>query len=77
MKTWGDKQADVYEALLAAAVRQVSEHPLLGRPRDDVRPGLRGFVVGQHIVLYRVGDEEIEVLRVVHARRDISRLAIP
>lgn len=27
----------------------LSNHPYVGRPRDDLRPGLRSFPVGQYV----------------------------
>jgi toxin ParE1/3/4 len=50
-------------------------HPYLGRPRDDdLRPGLRSFPVGKHLIIYRIEDEDVLILHVVHGRRDIETL---
>ena len=76
-RTWNDRQRAVYKASLDDAFRRIAGFSLLGRQRDDVRPGLRSLGVEQHVILYRVDDEEVVVLRVVHARQDISRLSIP
>jgi|SRR5215213_10114597 len=53
-----------------AAVR-VGQHPLMGRPRDELAPGLRSVLVHPHLVLYRVSDA-VEIARVVHQRRDLA-----
>jgi toxin ParE1/3/4 len=44
----------------------------MGATRDDIRPGLRMLISREYLVLYRVLDEEIEVVRVVHGRRDLE-----
>jgi toxin ParE1/3/4 len=49
----------------------LSKHPLLGRSRDDLRPGLRSITVGAYVVLYRVEDEDVVILHVLQGRRDI------
>jgi plasmid stabilization system protein ParE len=54
---------------LEAAVLPVSEHPYLYRQSERV-PGLREIVAHpNYIVLYRVAASRIEVVTVVHARR--------
>ena len=50
------------------------EHPRLGPARDDIRPG-RGYrIVGEYVVLYRLVGEDVEIVRVVHGRRDLFNL---
>jgi toxin ParE1/3/4 len=44
------------------------------RPRDDIRPGLRAVIVHPYAVFYRVGEGEVEVVRVLHQRRDLPAL---
>jgi toxin ParE1/3/4 len=51
--------------------------PGMGLSREDLRPGPRCFVVSPYIVFYRPIDDTIEVLRIVHGARDISRLIEP
>jgi toxin ParE1/3/4 len=44
---------------------------LLGRSRDDLKPGLRSITVGAYVVLYRVEHEDVVILHVLQGRRDI------
>lgn len=54
---------------LEAVVLPLSEHPYLYRQSDRV-PGLREIVAHpNYIVLYRVAADRIEIVNVVHARR--------
>jgi toxin ParE1/3/4 len=44
----------------------------MGRARDDLRPGLRSFAVGQYVIVYTIEDEDVEVLHVFHGHQDIE-----
>jgi len=48
--------------------------PNIGQSRDDLRQGLRCFVVSPYVVFYRPIEDTIEVLRILHGARDISSL---
>jgi toxin ParE1/3/4 len=54
-------------ALLAA-------YPRAGRTRDDLQQGLRGFPVGDYLLLYRVAGEDVVILRIVRGSRDLDAL---
>ena len=61
-----DKIEDTYFLL--------AEFPLIGRMRPDIAEDARSFAVGSFIILYRVIDGGIEIVRVVHGARDMSGL---
>ncbi len=61
------------DAILARA-RQHASFPLMGRPREDLLPGLRSFVVRPYVVFYRPAQDTIEVLRVLRGSRDIEAI---
>ena len=48
--------------------------PGIGRRRDDLSPGLRSINEGSYIIFYRVADNGIQVVRVVHGARDLPSL---
>lgn len=53
----------------------LATHPNIGRARDeDLRPGLRSFAVGEYVIIYRIGGDDVLILRVVHGSRDIAGL---
>ncbi len=53
---------------------RLSERPGLGVNRDELRPGLRQWVVSEHLILYRIDSDGIQVVRIVHGRRDLKKL---
>src|SRR5712691_6267867 len=54
------------------AGQRLAEHPFSGRPRNDIAAGLRSLLVAPHLVIYAVSDSVIEIVRVLHERRDVS-----
>ena len=55
----------------------LAQHPHIGRHRDDLRSGLRSFPVGDYAILYRIDDEDVLILHVLHGARDIPKLFRP
>ncbi|PKQ08243.1 MAG: plasmid stabilization protein [Alphaproteobacteria bacterium HGW-Alphaproteobacteria-11] len=66
--------ADALLDRLDEACRKLAEHPRSGPARHDIRPGLRYLVVDAHLILYRIVGDGIEIVRVVHGRRDLFNL---
>ena len=53
----------------------LASHPNVGRARDeDLRPGLRSFPVGEYVIIYRIQDEDVLILRVLRGSRNIEAL---
>ncbi len=53
----------------------LANNPWIGRRRDlDLRPGLRTFPVGDYIIVYRIEDDAILILHVIHGSRNIKAL---
>lgn len=50
----------------------LAERPSIARLRSDLQPDLRSYPVGQYIVFYLPLADGIEVVRVIHGRRDIA-----
>lgn len=56
------------------AASNLIQNPEMGPARDDIRPGLRYLVSGSYLLLYRILGDDIEIVRVVHGRRDLYGL---
>jgi toxin ParE1/3/4 len=52
----------------------LASHPNLGRARPDLHPDLRSFPVGEYVIIYRIADDGVLVLRVVRGSRNIETL---
>ena len=52
----------------------LATRPQLGRRREELAPGLRSFPAGSYVIFYQPLADGIEVVRVLHASRDIDSL---
>lgn len=77
LRTWGEAQADRYIGELESCCQMLGGNPALGRPCDDIRPGLRRMEHGKHVVFYRPQKSgDILVVRILHQRMLPERHAI-
>ncbi len=52
------------------ASEAIGRNPLTRRTRDDLMPGLRSALVSPHTIFYRLQGSDVEIVRVLHQRRD-------
>ena len=52
----------------------LAEFPGLGQPRDELGRSLRSFPIGDYLLFYRPMKDGIELVRVLHGRRDLRKL---
>lgn len=48
--------------------------PGIGRKRDELARGIRSSTVAEYIVFYRMLDDELEIIHVLHGRRHLRRV---
>jgi len=46
----------------------------MGRERPDLKPNIRSFGVMSWIIFYRVDDDFVEIVRVLHSARDLDAI---
>jgi len=68
LRTWGESQTDRYLCKLEECCHLLADNPALGRPCDEIRPGLRRMLEGKHVVFYRDEPGGILVCRILHQR---------
>jgi toxin ParE1/3/4 len=66
--------ADRVIQLVAERFDLLADHPRAGRARDDLRPGMRLFPVGDYLLLYREAGPDVVIVRVLHGSRDLEAL---
>ena len=47
---------------------------MMGRARPELRADLRSLPFGAYLILYRVVEDGVEIIRVVHAARNLDDL---
>jgi toxin ParE1/3/4 len=57
---------------LTAAFDMLLAMPQAGRLRQEFHENLRSFAVEHYVIFYRMVSDGIDILRVVHGRRDIK-----
>ena len=54
------------------AAKRLRHFPDSGTSRPELGPQARSIVIGKYLVLYRVGSDSVDILRVVHGARDLG-----
>jgi toxin ParE1/3/4 len=69
-RTWSAGQADIYIRALADDMDLLVRHPEIARERQEIRPPVRLYRSGSHLIVYRIEDGWLDVLRIVHSRQN-------
>ena len=62
---------------LVERIETIFERPLSFPARSEFGSGVRSAVHGRYLILFRVSESLVEVLRVLHGARDIDNLLEP
>ena len=54
----------------------LAKFPNLGKLYPHLNPNIRGLLVEQYIIFYRVTTTQIEIVRIVDGRQDLTQLFI-
>jgi plasmid stabilization system protein ParE len=58
-----------------AAMRRLADFPSIGHRREDLTPlPVRFWAVYSYLIIYRPDQKPLQVVRVLHAARDVSAL---
>ncbi len=69
---WSPEQADRYHKDIIAAIESLADGSVTGRT-VDIRDGYFKHAVGSHLLFYRITDNGLEIVRVLHQRMDVGR----
>jgi toxin ParE1/3/4 len=76
VEKWSAAQADRYYNLIFDEINFICKDIESGKPMDHVRKGYRASKVKSHLIFYRVVNNVVEIIRILHERMDIdNRLA--
>jgi toxin ParE1/3/4 len=68
----GRARADELVDRILAICRLFATQPRAGRPHPDLGPEIRSCRSDAYLIFYRPGAGVIEIIRVLHGRRDIA-----
>lgn len=60
--------------LITGKFRLLRDHPQIGREENTLLGTLRSFGVSNYIIFYKPFDGGVEILRILHASRDIEKI---
>lgn len=73
-EVWSEDQADKYYYELLNDCQELAGNPTLGKNYDDINAMIFGYQSGQHLIFYRILNEnEIEITRILHSRMDLKK----
>ncbi len=71
---FGFEQAVKYISEFEDVLNRLVANPEQGRRRNEIKPGLRSYPNDSHVIFYRIMKDHLRVVRVLHEKRDYSRL---
>ena len=67
---WSIGQAETYIRAIASDMSLLVRHPAIARERLEIRPPVRVYRSGSHLIIYRIEASWLDVLHIVHARQN-------
>ena len=72
-RNWGERQENLYLKAVWERFAELLKDPSRFRLRDDLFPGCRIAAQEKHIILFRVENDVLQVVRVLHGSMDFKR----
>ena len=72
VEKWSIDQADRYYNLIFDEINYICKHINAGKSMEHVRKGYRASKVKSHLIFYKVMNNTIEIIRILHERMDIE-----
>ncbi len=70
---FGLEQAEKYLNEIEDVFQNLLLNPELGKTRNEIKEGLYSFPKDNHIIFYRILENNIRIVRVLHGSRDIPK----
>ena len=70
---FGYDQSEKYLLEIEEIFQNLIINPQIGKKRDEIKQGLYSFPKDNHIIFYRILDNHIRIVRVLHGSRDIPK----
>jgi toxin ParE1/3/4 len=68
-------RAESFIGELREKATNIVNQPHAYAPRNDLSPGLREAIHKPYLILFRVTDNHVEIVRIVHGARDLKTLS--
>ena len=72
-ETWGQSQLLVYRDKINDALIAIAQNPKLGHDSLDLPSTHLAYLVGSHIIVYRIISDSIGIVRILHQRMSVTK----
>jgi toxin ParE1/3/4 len=72
VEKWSVEQADRYYSLIFDEIAYICKNANAGKSMEHVRKGYRASKVKSHLIFYKISNNIIEIVRILHERMDIE-----
>ncbi|MBW4646832.1 MAG: type II toxin-antitoxin system RelE/ParE family toxin [Goleter apudmare HA4340-LM2] len=69
---YGKEQVLKYSALIKDCFAKITENPMLGHTRPDIPQMYKAHNAGKHIIVYRIEEQIVYVVTILHGSMDFS-----
>jgi toxin ParE1/3/4 len=69
---WSKEQADRYYNLIFNEINYICKNVNAGKSMEHVRKGYRATKVKSHLIFYKIVNDTIEIIRILHEQMDIE-----
>jgi len=59
---------------LELTCEKLASLPEIGRSREELAAGIRSFPVARHLIFYRIIEDGVEIVRILHGAQNIERI---
>jgi toxin ParE1/3/4 len=73
LSEWGETQAGQYVSKIEQGIMQLLDNPYIGKARPEIKKDLRSLQIQKHLIFYRVGNETIDIIGILHSRMDSGK----
>jgi toxin ParE1/3/4 len=72
-ETWGATQLATYRGRIDHALQAIVRNPEIGQLDDALTSNHRLYLIGSHVIVYRIDATRIGVIRILHQRMQRAR----
>lgn len=72
-ENWGEHQLLAYRDKLSDALQAIARNPEVGHHREDLPSTHRAYLVGSHVIVYRIRADGVAAVRILHQRICLSK----
>ena len=70
IRKWDEMQSREYEGKITRAFERLAQFPEMGAPLSELSIEMRAVLCEQHRIYYRIDDNVVHILRVLHVKMD-------